>query len=345
MTDRNRALDGLRAVAVALVIAFHCDRNGVTGGFVGVDVFFVLSGFLITTLLMDECDQTGTIAVGRFYIRRAMRLWPALLMMLAAYVAAAPLLFPEADARWDALLAGLYLSDYSHAFWGVPDAINHTWSLSVEEHFYLLWPFAILALARIDRRVACYLLAAAFALATLWRITDLVIWHDFRWTYFRFDTRMSGLLLGSAIAMLPWRPATRPTAEALSVAGMLCLLWAAATLQWMTPEPLLLPGVIVDLGAGCVVMALASGQRSLLGRALSWWPIVYVGAISYSLYLWHYPIMKVLRDHFDATWVIALIAVPLSLAIAALSFEFVEKPIAAVRKQMTGARVSSREAG
>ena len=132
-----------------LVIADHCDISVFDQGYFGVDLFFVLSGFLITRLLVDEIDSTGRIDLLRFYLRRLLRLTPALLLMLTAYLLIAPSLWPQLDLMShvrDAALVAFYLSDYSQAFWHNPKVLIHTWSLSVEEHFYLIWPFAVLLL-------------------------------------------------------------------------------------------------------------------------------------------------------------------------------------------------------
>src|SRR5687768_11060779 len=130
-------LDGLRALAVCAVLAFHAGAPMAQSGYLGVDLFFVLSGFLITSILVAEHERSGTIAVGRFYVRRALRLYPSLLLMLAVFVVVAPLLWPELPAARYALWSALYLSDYTRALIGEPEVLSYTWSLSVEEHFYL----------------------------------------------------------------------------------------------------------------------------------------------------------------------------------------------------------------
>ena len=142
--EYNPELDGLRAVAVVLVISDHCCVPVFDQGYFGVDLFFVLSGFLITRLLIDEIDDTGRVDLWRFYLRRLLRLAPPLLLFLTAYMLIAPRLWPQFDLLLhmrDAALAVFYLSDYSQAFWHNPKVLIHTWSLSVEEHFYLIWPF------------------------------------------------------------------------------------------------------------------------------------------------------------------------------------------------------------
>ncbi|MBA2402361.1 MAG: acyltransferase [Bradyrhizobium sp.] len=137
----NPSLDGLRAIAVVLVISDHCGVPVFDQGYFGVDLFFVLSGFLITRLLVDEIDATGRVDVQRFYLRRLLRLTPPLLLFLTAYLVIAPSLWPQLDLMVhvrDVALVAFYLSDYSQAFWNNPKVLIHTWSLSVEEHFYLI---------------------------------------------------------------------------------------------------------------------------------------------------------------------------------------------------------------
>lgn len=327
----NPALDGLRAFAVMAVLVFHAAWTFLPGGFIGVDVFFVLSGYLITTMLRAEVAASGQIDLRRFYWRRAVRLWPPLLLMLAAYVAAAPIAFAEADAGLDAILAGLYMSDYSVAIGGMPDFISHTWSLSAEVHFYLVWPLIIIATRRLsDRRVALAF-GVLFILASSWRIADLAFSQDALWTYYRFDTRLSGLVLGGLIAVLPWRP-SKLSSTVLSGVALMILGWAVCRWQIVTPWSLTLGAVIVDLAAGALIVSLASRGRTPISSALSWPPLVYLGAISYSIYLWHYPIARVLRNQVDPVTMIVIVTVA-SVAIAALSYEYVEKPLMALRRR------------
>jgi peptidoglycan/LPS O-acetylase OafA/YrhL len=167
----NPALDGVRAVAIIVVMLFHARAPTALGGYIGVDVFFVLSGYLITTLLLQELQTNHRIDLRRFYLRRLIRLAPALLVMLAIYVIVAPFVWPSiADHGWQAFLAAIYLSDYSVAFWGTPDILSHTWSLSIEEHFYLLWPVVLaFAVRRWDRRSLVIVLGVFYVLATLFR--------------------------------------------------------------------------------------------------------------------------------------------------------------------------------
>jgi peptidoglycan/LPS O-acetylase OafA/YrhL len=333
LREQIPSLHGIRALAIAAVVAFHCSRSICPGGFIGVDIFFVLSGFLITRLLVDEASETGKINLLRFYWNRALRLWPALLVMLAAYSALSPVLFPEASAARDVALAGLYLSDYSQVIAGVPDDLIHTWSLSVEEHFYLLWPMVALLVVRSTaawRRF--WILIAAFLLATLWRMVDAMSWQDFATTYYRFDTRLSGLILGAAVAVLPWRPTSR-VATAFATTGLLVLLTCSLVLQWRTAAPLLFAGFAVDLASALLVLGVVSHRDGFVARVLATSPLVGLGMISYAVYLWHYPIVRVFRgdEAIPLSPEQGLIVVVGSIGLATLSFVGLERPLRAFR--------------
>ncbi|QNH35025.1 acyltransferase [Aminobacter sp. SR38] len=327
----NPALDGLRALAVLAVLFFHCRFPPGFGGFIGVDVFFVLSGYLITSLLRAEIAATGRIDLRRFYLRRALRLWPALLLMLAAYALVAPALFPEDSMPRDVALAGLYLTDYSFAFWDWPDKLNHTWSLAVEQHYYLIWPLVVIATCRLSPRSVVWILAALFVAASAWRICEALAWGNWQEVYYRFDTRLSGLIMGSLVAVLPWRPSPQ-AALVLSRFSMIVLGLAFLLLHWKLLDALTWPAVLIDLAAAALVMSLASGHQTPISAALSVRLLVYLGSISYGIYLWHYPIVRAVRDNadpFSGTFVVIV----LSIGAAALSYRFVEKPLLARRSR------------
>lgn len=325
----NPSLDGIRALAALAVMAFHCKLPFTLGGFIGVDIFFVLSGFLITSLLKREIELTGSISFTRFYIRRAIRLWPPLLLLLAAYLIVAPLVFPPVNFWRQVVLAGLYLSDYAMAFWGDPVALTHTWSLAVEEHFYLIWPVVILFIGRRWKGgQAAAILASLFLAATIWRMADFIIWGDWTRTYFRFDTRMSGLILGAAIAYMPWRP-TASQADILGIAGFCGLSVAMALLDSFAPWPMLHVGMFVDICAAALVLA-AMQERSIMAAALRVRPLAAIGDISYSLYLWSVPIAVIFRTRFDAYTSFAATAI-VSIAVATASWWLMERPLKVLR--------------
>lgn len=322
--ERNHALDGLRALAALLVLAFHCGIPGTRGGFIGVDVFFVLSGFLITGLLRAELRATGNIQITRFYWRRALRLWPPLFVMLMVYLVLIPIFWEGENVVRNTVVAGFYLSDYSLALGYWLDALSHTWSLAVEEHFYLLWPIVIVATAKITDRKLAALLLSGFFVATTWRFIDVIRFGDWSWTFYRFDTRLSGLLLGGALATLPWRPNSPVWFETIGLAGLVFMAQIPAA--W-SPSALLWPNLAVDLMVGAVVLSLSLDGRTWLAQCLSWRPIAYLGLSSYSIYLWHFPIWWYVREYFAPAPTFAIVTVT-SIVVATLSYEFMEKTAA-----------------
>jgi peptidoglycan/LPS O-acetylase OafA/YrhL len=316
----NPALDGLRAIAVFAVLAFHAGAPLAGGGYVGVDLFFVLSGFLITTILMQEQAATGRIAVGRFYWRRALRLYPTLLLVLAAFLVASPYLWPELPAWRYAAMAALYVTDYTRALLGEPEVLSYTWSLSVEEHFYLLWPLVLPIVLRQRRPVM--VLAAAYLVATIWRVGN---YHWLGWdaTYFRFDTRLSGLILGCLLAMLS------PFTSRYTPLAVLALIVAVAVPSFHVPAGL--TGVLLLAEGGAVGMVIYA--CSVRGRAsfLAAPALAYLGRLSYGIYLWHFPVVYWLRERFDWTTTLVATAV-IAVALAAATYHFIDVPLQRYRR-------------
>ncbi|WP_198683618.1 acyltransferase family protein [Peristeroidobacter agariperforans] len=327
----NRALDGVRALAILAVVSFHCVAPWGSGGFLGVDVFFVLSGYLITTLLAAE-HRKGSIDIGAFYARRALRLYPSLLLVLCAYLALAPILWPT-DERWlVAALNGLYLMDYALAFSTVPGTIGHTWSLGVEEKFYLLWPLVLPILLRTRRPISWLL--AAFVAATLWRYFVTFEW-GWRQAYFRFDTRMSGILLGAIAALVPVR-VSRPTimiaCTALAIAIMVPII--ATTTRSVPVEGVTIGVTLAELSAFVLICYVKDHPNSSL---LASGPVAYIGKLSYGIYLWHFPLVLLLRDVHAQPWWLTLSATLLfSFAMAALCLHLVDTPLKQWRERREG---------
>jgi peptidoglycan/LPS O-acetylase OafA/YrhL len=191
-SSRIPALDGMRAIAVLLVVGHHTHFPEMKGGFVGVDIFFVLSGYLITGILLEELKGAGSIDLKNFYRRRFCRLTPPLVLLVAAYwICGGGFAF--------GLWALLYVTDWMPI--DLSNPLNHTWSLAIEEQFYLLWPVALLGLRRLKAQRMIALLAGLYVLATVWRVVvSQSIGPDV--AYFRFDTRLSGLVLGSLLAVI-----------------------------------------------------------------------------------------------------------------------------------------------
>jgi peptidoglycan/LPS O-acetylase OafA/YrhL len=327
----------LRAVAMALVVADHCWIPGFDGGYFGVDVFFVLSGFLITRLLLDEYDARGQIGLLQFYVRRLLRLTPPLLLLLAVYLVVAPLIWPEyglSSHIRDAALAGLYLSDYGRAFWSVPTALQHTWSLSVEEHFYLFWPFVVKLLVRLQPRWRIAGLLGIYLLATAWRMFE---YQELGWvaTYFRADTRMGGLVCGALLALCLARFTGRIPERAANVVGVLACGALVACLSlgfWRSPSSMIWIASLAQWAAVGLLIS-ASVQDSWINTVLSATPLVRLGIISYGMYLWHYPAAVFVRDLLPWYQTLAIVA-GFATAMATASYLLLERPLQRYRRNL-----------
>lgn len=324
----NPALDGLRGVAIALVILSHAHVPLFDGAFFGVDVFFVLSGFLITSLLLIELQAEGQLDYWRFYRRRLLRLMPALLLFLAVYVLVAPLLWPgQTDAPTDALVSALYLADYGIAFFDQPASLLHMWSLSVEEHFYLIWPpLLALLVARCRRGHVWRAIAVLWLLAALWRLLCVAWDQPFYQVFFRFDTRATGLLAGALLAALLHEQPGFIARARRHLPGALWLPLAVPLLMglgWDSRDALSWGMPAVE-GAAVVALVAVQRQRGMVYRMLSLPALVKLGQLSYGVYLWHYPVVRYLRADLPWPWVV-LLGGAISLALAALSYHGIER--------------------
>jgi peptidoglycan/LPS O-acetylase OafA/YrhL len=341
-------LDGLRALAVLAVIAYHLQLGWAPGGLLGVGVFFTLSGYLITDLLLGQRDAVGHLRLGDFWLRRARRLLPALFLMLAVVVAWVTLLdrsqLPE--LRGYVAAAAVYMSNWWNIFreasyftrFGPPPPLDHLWSLAIEEQFYLVWPFLLwlgLRYARGRYQLAGLTLAAAVLSATAMALLYQPGVDPTR-VYEGTDTRAFGLLVGAALAMV-W-PSRRLRAD-LALRRRLLLdgvgvvgLAVIALLIWQTNQysPFLYRGGIVLLSVATVlVVAALAHPASWLGPALGWAPLRWLGVRSYGIYLWHYPIIVLTTPTLQKgiNLSLAILQVGATIAVAALSWRFVEEPI------------------
>ncbi|HEX3597978.1 MAG TPA: acyltransferase family protein [Polyangiaceae bacterium] len=338
------ALDGLRGLGVTGVLLFHA--NGLLpGGYLGVDLFFVLSGYLITCLLLAEHETTGRIDLSSFWVRRARRLFPALLSLMPAvalygrYVARAD----ELEAlRLQALASLGYLANW-HAIFGhrsywqlfaAPSPLEHTWSLSIEEQFYVLWPLVVtLVLRRHGKRT---ILALSLALCVLSMGAMMLLFQpgDTSRAYLGTDTRMAGILSGAALATLLPPGRTLPAAlvrglDWLGVGAALGLGVAWCTLSGT--RPFLYHGGfwLTELAVLVLIVCAVMGEKSFVARALSVRPLASLGIISYGVYLWHWPVNVFLtedRTHLHGVPFQAM-RFALTFTIAAASYRFLERPI------------------
>jgi peptidoglycan/LPS O-acetylase OafA/YrhL len=295
------SLDGLRAIAVIAVLAYHAHAPFAVGGQRGVDLFFVLSGFLITSIL-----ARGDLRFGEFWRRRAVRLVPALFVMVVVTAILAPWLIPRQAAMvWrDAAYAVTYTMNVALAAKPWPNVFIHTWSLAAEVQFYLLWPFILPMLLRLRPAVSLLLLWVASTVLTM--AIDAYAAAPFTSYYF---PHFSGLFLGAALAFLP------------AANRWLGLLGFSVVLAGM--GSLLVPNAAVEAGAALLIASLRN--PSALRSLLSWPPLVWVGTISYGVYLWHIPVISMFPG---MAWLprgaIGLVG---GLALAAISHAYIERPL------------------
>ncbi|CAB4858019.1 MAG: acyltransferase family protein [Actinobacteria bacterium] len=344
-------IDGLRAIAVTSVLLYHSDVPWVPGGFFGVEVFFVISGYLITALLLAEWRNGHRIALGSFYLRRARRLLPALFLMLGVVGLYSVLFLPDEvhTLRGDTFGAVTYVQNWWQIFAGRsyfaeagrPPLLKHLWSLAVEEQFYLLWPIICAVLFRFfgDRPGRLFGVIAGGAL-----FSTLLMWLMFPGdalnasrVYYGTDTRASGLLLGAALAVAwpPWRLTPKVTLAGravLNIAGCVGLAIVGWYLFGVSDSAAwVYSGGFLLLGFGTLlVIATTVHPGADIRRLLGFKPLVWIGLRSYSLYIWHWPIYQITRPDLDVPlhgYALLALRLTLTVIIAELSFRFVETPI------------------
>lgn len=334
------ALDGLRTVAVYLVLLFHTGWGIAGGGFVGVDLFFVLSGFLVSNVILSEVDRTGRFRLGHFYARRVRRLLPAALVVIVA-TSAVFVLVSSVTRRLplvaDAQSALLYVANWrfllqSEDYFAADveeSPFLHFWSLAIEEQFYLVFPILLLVLLRARRRRTAALLGGLGA-AFLLSLGAQLYWAgvDPNHAYYGTDARLYQLVAGVLLAVVlrTWRVHVRRRhAEILAVGGLVLLLLLGSGLLTMSPS---WRGVGAMVASCLLVAGLSLRDHGVLARLLSRPVPVFLGKISYGTYLWHWPVILVLEEVLVLSpKIVAVLAVGLSTGLAALSYEVVEMPV------------------
>lgn len=377
MVRRLPALDGIRAVAIVLILFFHAGFYGLPGGFYSVDIFFVLSGFLITGLLIAEHRLSGGIGLKRFWGHRIRRLLPAMLALLVAIAVYARFFAPAdelSQIRSDALSTLFYANNWHQAFGATgyfaeiqtPRLLLHTWTLSIEEQFYLVWPLIVLGLLRLRRGLRpllwfCVVGTAASA------VTMAVLYRGGAGAarvYYGTDTRAQALLIGATLAVLmaepfAWRrrpqaaigghlliaAPTEPSGEtrramvAAGALGIAVLLVLMALAQSTATWPYIGGFAGASIGAALLIASVVTVPDTPWAKALSLRPVRYVGAISYGLYLWHWPVFVVVvgPEQTGLTrWPLFAVRIAITFVIAAASFRFLEMPIR--RRRLRGPR-------
>ncbi|MFZ1324430.1 MAG: acyltransferase [Candidatus Contendobacter sp.] len=339
-------LDGLRGIAILSVMLFHTDAPFLKGGFLGVDLFFVLSGFLITSLLVAEFDTYGTISLKDFYIRRILRLIPALMLLLLVFCLLSFLLLTSEKANRnyvDALISLAYVSNWARAFsMHPPDYLGHTWSLSIEEQFYILWPIVLLCLLRVStRRFYIVLFAIATAIISwILRVSFLESGATLERLYNGLDTRADALMAGCAVGTAlmsglltskkPRKNLVLFNLTALVSFGVLCAFLIFG--DWRATFLYQFGFIIIELLAVILIIDVLTNPKSIIRKFLEIKELVWVGSISYGLYLWHYPIFRIMFELNYGWSIVLIIGFPVTFAVAVASYFLMEKPILKLKK-------------
>jgi peptidoglycan/LPS O-acetylase OafA/YrhL len=342
-------LDGVRALAVAGVVLYHAGVSWVPGGFLGVDVFFVLSGYLITSMLLAERGGTGRVNLGGFWAGRARRLLPALgLVVLVSLIAASTIARDDlARTRADALASLVFATNWhliaaSHSYFnafGRPSLLQHLWSLAVEWQFYLVWPLLLLGGLKWMGMRWMFVLTALGAIASatlMWALYDPN--RDPSRVYYGTDTRAATLLVGALLAFawpaMRMRGGVARRAEIVldgigtgALVVVIAMFWRVSDYEpWLYRGGFLLVAV-----CAAVLIAVVAHPASRLGSdILGCRPLRWVGVRSYGIYLWHWPVMELTRGGIDVSWhgaPLVLAQVAATVALAALSYRFVEHPV------------------
>ncbi len=337
------ALDGLRAGAVLAVLAYHLDAPWARGGYLGVDIFFVLSGYLITGLLVDEVEQSGRVDLVAFWSRRLRRLLPALVVTIAVLLAwALWWADPVARARFrgDGLASLLYVANwrfintdasYFDSF-ASGNPLTHLWSLAIEEQFYLVWPIVLIGLTRVARtpeRVRRFLAigCGVGVIVSAALMAGLYSGGDASRVYYGTDTHAFGLLIGALGSVLPHPLRFRRPAALASLASLLALVGAIVFLR--DDSAFAYRGGIALAALCALPLVMGASVPGLVRQVFSWKPLVQIGRVSYGLYLWHWPVIIVL-DESETGWngpALLILRLAVIAGLTTLSFLLIEQPI------------------
>lgn len=340
------ALDGVRALAIVLVALYNAETPGFWGGFVGVRLFFVLSGFLITSLLLERLLSEDTIRFGAFYVRRFERLFPPLLLTLSGFLALNVALGGLAQLEpsvYEVIFSASYISNWTLIAFDSPSALGHTWSLAVEEQFYFLWPLLLWGAWRLGRWRGLAALAVVGILASAaWRPVAVALHRaqpqPEHYLYYATETCAFGFLIGAGLAIaaasrrgaaLLQGDAAHRAAPWAAALGLFALLLAAHKLSSQAPWTYGVGLTLAELAGTLLIAGLLAPGEHPLKRLFAWPPAVWLGRLSYSLYLVHWPIVRALLRTDLPAWQRIPLSAALSLAAAWLLYALVERRLLA----------------
>ena len=343
---RIPSLDGIRGFAILLVLYFHTYLPYSGGGFIGVDIFFVLSGFLITHLLIREYTKNGKVSFYKFFARRALRLAPAILLLITVLYCYSVIFLNDAEIKHnlnEIFYTLLYLSNWARALDLLPmDYLGHTWSLSIEEQFYIFWPLSFLLLYRIfqSQKKILIVIACLICITWIWRVGLVYNGESPARLYNGTDTRADALLMGCLLAFsLPWirrlyekNALFRILQNSGAYIAIIFFLSLLPILHWKNANLYIWYYPVIELMSATLIISIYLNKSKYLNylfanRILSW-----LGVISYGLYLWHYPVYRLLEDSGMQPVQVGLYGIPISLAIAAFSYYLIERPTLRLKK-------------
>lgn len=341
------SLDGLRAVAIVIVLWGHAGFPTLIRESTGVTIFFFLSGYLITTLMRAEADKRGEVSLKNFYLRRVLRIFPSLFIVLAAAVVLSLLgLMPNAMNAGGIASSATFLSNYFIIFEGrdgLPGGMNALWSLAVEEHYYMLFPLLYVAMRKWlpNRLNQALLLAAICFLILAWRC--FLIWQgaDYDRIYLATDTRADAILWGAILAIIA-NPVYGEIPKVRNKSILPAVLVASAAVFYLVSRAPDIIGMSLGYTVQSVVLAgvfvpLILAPESMIGRVLNWKPIAYLGVLSYSLYLVHRPLLILADEHLSLPHAVeAFVGLAAAILVAWLIRVLVERPIEGLRGALRG---------
>jgi peptidoglycan/LPS O-acetylase OafA/YrhL len=343
--DYQPSLDGVRAIAVLLVMVNHTGL--VHAGRLGVDIFFVLSGYLITSILVSEFSATGRISLKKFYARRALRILPAVILFLLVVNICASIFQTHKDVatvRWDSLGALFYIANWLRAFGHDIGVLGHLWSLSIEEQFYFFWPVALVFFLS-HKLSANQIILVAGLTVFLVNVDRIYLYHgiqSYDRIYNGLDTRADALLIGCVLGLSGYEIFSRRVFALLGLLGGIFVLYVVffgypvpADLQF--PVELTAGGTFFVVGVAFVLAAILSNPETIFAKLLRLPPLVWTGRLSYGLYLWHYFVFAFVAGWFRKSGPLQLfpLQVVVTFVLATLSYYLLERPCLKLKKKFS----------